>query len=136
MDQPVLFTSLMNQIWLLAQWWTGNTGGYPEPYHTDKGKTCFQSTFSDCLQLKVSTILWINQSYWKFQHIKLDPWYSNEMGSTDGECWPYNTYKGLIWWFKIINETLSLQEMWYHKSSHVVETRGTLEKLSANAHDS
>ncbi len=88
-DQPVLLTSLMNQIWHLAQWWTGNTWEWPEPYNTDKGQICCQRTFSDCLELKVSTFMWINQSYWKFltcQTIKLDTWFSVEPGSPDSEC--------------------------------------------------
>ncbi len=57
-------------------------------------------------------------------------------GSPGGECLPYNTDEGPIWWSKIFNErlSLSLEEAWHHKSSHVVEARGSLGKLSAKAH--
>ena len=36
------------------------------------------------LQCKVSTNLWINQSYWKFQHIQFDTWNSDE--SVEPKC--------------------------------------------------
>ncbi len=101
--------------------------------HSLKCTFCCHSTFSECLQLK-----WV-QSCGSTSLI------DNFIISNLTLCAVLNRWnprvartlqhrRRSILMFWNFNWRLSLGKVWYHKSSHVVEARGSLEKLSAKAH--
>ncbi len=64
-DQPGLLTILTNQIWHLAQWWTGVASRWPESYNTDKSgiwllQTCGSTSLMEntiISNLKLGTVI-------------------------------------------------------------------------------
>ncbi len=63
-------------------------------------------------------------------------WYFVQWWTSETWEWPvpYNTDKGQLM-VRDFNQRLSWGKVWYHKSSHMVEARGSWQKLSAKAHD-
>ncbi len=101
--------------------------------HRLKHTFCCHRTFSECLKLNMSAILWINQSYLQFHYVKFDTLCSVEPINPKTGTVQHRWRSILMVWNFNWNLKLSLGKVWYHKS-YAVEARGSLEKLSEKAH--
>ncbi len=120
-DQPILLTILTNQIWLLAQWWTRNTWGWPEPYNTDKGQIWFLQTCGSTSLIKkfnISNLTLGTVMNWEHPRVV---WTSKHGKRSNLIVLRYQ-------WKTVLAESVILQII------HVVEARGSLDKLTAKAH--